>query len=208
MSGGERREQIIDAALSLFAEHGLRCTTRQLAEAAGISEAALYLHFETKDALFEAIVRRKAAQASELEERLKGMLEEPPRRVFEEVGRTVLETHTADPTFLRLLLHSGLERHALFQTYFQVHVRESAAILTAYVERQQREGTFRPCDSRLAVRAFMGMLFHHLLMQEVFEVSLLGTFAPAEAATFFATCFLDGMCGSGTSGDGEEAACA
>jgi AcrR family transcriptional regulator len=210
LTGGERREQIIDAALALFAEHGLRCTTRQLAEAAGVSEASLYLHFETKDALFEAIVRRKAAEATDLEERLKGMMEEPPRRVFEEVGRHVLETHTADPTFLRLLLHSGLERHALFRMYFQHHVRESASILAAYVERQQREGAFRPCDPRLAVRAFMGMLIHHLLMQEVFEVSLLGSFTPSEAASFFASCFLDGMCQpvAPPPGAGREAACA
>ena len=211
MTGGERREQIIDAAIALFAEHGFRCTTtRQLAEAAGVSEAALYLHFETKEALYEAIIRRKAAEGSILEERLKGMMEEPPRQVFEEVARHVLETHTADRAFLRLLLHSGMERHALFRMFFQAHVREIAAILCAYVERQQREGAFRPCDSRLAVRAFMGMLMHHLLIQEVFEVSELGSVTPAEAAPFFATCFLDGIClTAGTSaGADTEAACA
>ena len=56
ITGEQRKEQIIDAAIELFSETGFAgTTTRRLAEAAGISEAALYLHFETKEALYEAI---------------------------------------------------------------------------------------------------------------------------------------------------------
>lgn len=48
--GGERREEILDAAQSLFAQKGVHAvSTRQIAEIAGISQPALYAYFATKD---------------------------------------------------------------------------------------------------------------------------------------------------------------
>ncbi|WP_425995714.1 TetR/AcrR family transcriptional regulator [Caulobacter sp. DWR1-3-2b1] len=48
--GGERREEILDAALALFGEKGVHAvSTRQIAELAGISQPALYAYFATKD---------------------------------------------------------------------------------------------------------------------------------------------------------------
>lgn len=48
--GGERREEILDAALTLFSQKGVQAvSTRQIAEIAGISQPALYAYFATKD---------------------------------------------------------------------------------------------------------------------------------------------------------------
>ena len=48
--GAERREEILDAALTLFSERGVHAvSTRQIAELAGISQPALYAYFTTKD---------------------------------------------------------------------------------------------------------------------------------------------------------------
>jgi AcrR family transcriptional regulator len=48
--GAERREEILDAAQSLFAQKGVNAvSTRQIAEIAGISQPALYAYFATKD---------------------------------------------------------------------------------------------------------------------------------------------------------------
>lgn len=56
LSGEERRASIIQAVRHLFANKGFKgTTTRELAEAAGVSEALLYRHFPTKEALFAAI---------------------------------------------------------------------------------------------------------------------------------------------------------
>jgi AcrR family transcriptional regulator len=54
-----RRNQILDAAATLFAERGFhRATTRDIAEAADVSEGTLYNYFESKDALLLAIMAR------------------------------------------------------------------------------------------------------------------------------------------------------
>jgi AcrR family transcriptional regulator len=52
----ERREAIIKAVRRVFAEKGFHgTTTRELAEAAGVSEALLFKHFPTKEALYSAM---------------------------------------------------------------------------------------------------------------------------------------------------------
>jgi len=56
LSSDERRESILQAARGVFAENGFRgTTTRALAEAAGVSEALLFQHFPTKEALYAAM---------------------------------------------------------------------------------------------------------------------------------------------------------
>ncbi|MFO0927645.1 MAG: helix-turn-helix domain-containing protein [Gemmataceae bacterium] len=56
LPGSERRASIIRAVRHLFANKGFKGTrTREIAAAAGVSEALLYRHFPTKEALFAAI---------------------------------------------------------------------------------------------------------------------------------------------------------
>jgi AcrR family transcriptional regulator len=56
MKSQERRTAIVKAVLPLFARQGFaNTTTRQLAQAAGVSEALLYKHFPSKDSLYEEI---------------------------------------------------------------------------------------------------------------------------------------------------------
>lgn len=56
MSSEDRRTAIVNAAQRVFVEKGFyRTTTRELAEAAGVSEALLFRHFPNKEALYSAI---------------------------------------------------------------------------------------------------------------------------------------------------------
>src|SRR6476646_11215613 len=56
LSSEERRAAIIKAVRHVFAEKGFDgTTTRELADAAGVSEALLFKHFPNKEALFSAM---------------------------------------------------------------------------------------------------------------------------------------------------------
>jgi AcrR family transcriptional regulator len=56
LSSEARRTAIIQAVRHVFAERGFHgTTTRALADAAGVSEALLFKHFPTKEALFSAM---------------------------------------------------------------------------------------------------------------------------------------------------------
>jgi AcrR family transcriptional regulator len=53
----DTRDRILDAALDLFSEHGFDGTTlQQIADRVGLTKAALYHHFRSKDDLLEALV--------------------------------------------------------------------------------------------------------------------------------------------------------
>ena len=59
LPAAQRREQLLDRALTLFSEHGYaRATTAQLAKAAGVTEPIIYRHFASKKDLFIALIRR------------------------------------------------------------------------------------------------------------------------------------------------------
>src|SRR5215470_17144814 len=58
LDSDERRKAIVAAAVPLFARKGFAgTTTRELAEAAGISEALLFRHFPSKQLLYREILR-------------------------------------------------------------------------------------------------------------------------------------------------------
>ena len=53
------RDRILDAAMLVFRRHGFRRSSiEQAAEAAGLTRQALYHHFNSKEALFRAVIER------------------------------------------------------------------------------------------------------------------------------------------------------
>ncbi len=64
------RQRILDTALEHFAERGFEgASMRDLAEAVGVSTAALYYHFENKDALLVALLEPFLDAVSDLLEK-------------------------------------------------------------------------------------------------------------------------------------------
>jgi AcrR family transcriptional regulator len=63
------RDRILGAAMQVFRRHGFqRSSIEQTAEAAGLTRQALYHHFESKQALFRAVIEHvhEGARAAEL----------------------------------------------------------------------------------------------------------------------------------------------
>src|SRR5215467_5688451 len=77
-SEGERREaraqRILDAATTLILRYGYHKTTiEDIAREAGIGKGTLYLHWNTREALFAALMlREKVAMAADIQQRLAG----------------------------------------------------------------------------------------------------------------------------------------
>jgi AcrR family transcriptional regulator len=57
MPASDRRSQILDIALNVFSKKGLNgATTKEIAAAAGVTEAIIFRHFPTKQALYQAVL--------------------------------------------------------------------------------------------------------------------------------------------------------
>ena len=168
----ERQASLISVATSLFAANGFTgTTTKQIARAAGVSEALLFKHFPTKHALYTAILAEKA-QYSELREAFK----EATKKRDDERFFTLLASYRirkgADPTMLRLLLFSALERHELSNMFFQQQYRVFHDLLAGYIRRRIKDGAFRPVDPVLAAKAFFGIILHHRLLHDIFGLPM------------------------------------
>ncbi|MEU3371897.1 helix-turn-helix domain-containing protein [Streptomyces sp. NPDC006660] len=76
------RGRIVDAAHELMRTIGLaRATTKEIAKAAGCSEAALYKHFASKEDLFVAVLKERLPRLGPL---IEGLAEAPGERTVEE----------------------------------------------------------------------------------------------------------------------------
>ncbi|MGY4402969.1 AcrR family transcriptional regulator [Bradyrhizobium sp. USDA 3315] len=61
-----KRELILDAARSVFAEEGLEgASLRAIATRAGYTAAALYFHFDSKEAIYAEVLRQSLASLGE-----------------------------------------------------------------------------------------------------------------------------------------------
>jgi AcrR family transcriptional regulator len=63
----DTRSRIQEVALELFTEHGYEATSlREIAERLGVTKAALYYHFKTKDEIIDSLVNERFARIGEL----------------------------------------------------------------------------------------------------------------------------------------------
>ena len=173
MAGGERRLQILRVAMRLFSQRGFRgTTTKEIALAAGVSEAMVFRHFATKKELYSAILDHKACLHDTMEP-LQVVAEAVARKddaaVFEGLALDALNQHDRDPEFHRLLLHSALEEHELAQMFWEKFVKRVYRNLRGYIRERQRDGAIRDVDPVVMVRAFIGMIIHHSLNNNLWD---------------------------------------
>lgn len=104
-AGPERREEILAAALRLFGQFGLYgVSTRQIAQAVGVSQPTLYAYFASKD---EIAAELHARAFRELESRLR-------------VGVRDADTREAVAAGLRIYLDFGLENPDAYRVAFMI----------------------------------------------------------------------------------------
>lgn len=64
------REQLVSAAVTVFADEGVNAPLDKIARAAGIGNATMYRHFPTRDVLLEAVLHDTHRQLTALAEQL------------------------------------------------------------------------------------------------------------------------------------------
>ena len=194
-SAPDRRRQILDVARHLFARQGFQgTTTRAIARRAGVTEALIFRHFPTKEALYWALLEHtcQAARAREqLRERLSAIRND--RELFATIAEDILKRNAGDPGRSRLMLYSALENHRLAGRFFHTHFEEFYEALAEHIAKRVREGRFRRTDPRLAARGFVGMVVYHYLVQELFGGKRYRRFSDARVSRTLADIWLAGM---------------
>lgn len=211
MAGEERRQQILRVAVSLFSSRGFRgTTTKEIAQAAGVSEAMVFRHFATKEELYSAILDHKACSGSGSFEpevvAADAIRRKDDRGVFESLALGALNHHEHDPEFQRLLLYSALEKHELAQMFFEGFVLKVYDFLGSYIRERQREGALIEIDPVIVVRCFVGMVMHHSLNNNLWDPKhRLLHISNEAAAKHFTNILLNGIATNSAKRNGKRA---
>jgi AcrR family transcriptional regulator len=141
--------RIVDAALDLFAEHGVGGTSLQMiADAIGVTKAAVYHQYKTKD---EIVVAAADAELARMEAALDAVEAEPSRERAREAlltqivnlaveRRRMESTLLGDPVIVRFFAHNERFRQVMDRLYRLLmgddagpEARVPAAMLTAAI---------------------------------------------------------------------------
>src|SRR5262252_9133969 len=100
MSGTDRRHQLLDTALEIFARKGFEgTTTKEVAAAAGVTEAIIFRHFPTKQALYTAVLDHHV-ESSEVQDwlvEIKGWMDQNnDEEVLRSIARVILQSYRRD----------------------------------------------------------------------------------------------------------------
>jgi AcrR family transcriptional regulator len=209
MAGQERRLQILRVAVSLFSQKGFRgTTTKEIANVAGVSEAMVFRHFATKEELYAAILDHKACSSDTLNPEqivAEAIAKKDDRAVFERLALAALDHHECDQEFQRLLLYSALERHELAEMFFEKFVKRVYELLGGYIRERQLDGAMAQIEPALVVRAFVGMIIHHSLNNNLWDPKRrLLKVSNENAARSFTDILLNGISRQPETGEGAE----
>jgi AcrR family transcriptional regulator len=170
-SAEDRREQIIAAALRVFAQKGfVRATNKDIAREAGITPGLIYYYFEDKEALLKAVIEEKS-----------------PLRLFEELSPAAWELPPAQ--FLRQLLLRALcivessELISLIRTVLSESLHESdlsvlptfflprvASTLQRYLEQKKASGELGGINAeqvaQIILSSMMGLVLRRQILRD------------------------------------------
>ncbi len=173
--GPHTRKQILDESLRLFSKRGFaRTTVRDIAREAGITDAAIYYHFQSKREVLEALVEERGFVAG-LQQLEQVSAELPLKETLLWMARGAINIMDENRDFLRLMIMEGLggDETALEQYQRLTNLWESAltAVLQRYVEKGELPGH--------GPEAMARQVIYLILM--AFQDTLLGRHIGAEA---------------------------
>ena len=156
---GERPSQITDAAFRVFGQHGLAgARLEDIAREAGVSKGTIYLYFDSKDALFRAVVHAKLISGIEEAEAsvAGGNAADGLRALLRRQWAFMLS-----PTFQTMyaLVNGELRRYPdLAEFYGREVIERAQRLIAGIIGRGIENGEFRHVDPMCAAR-IAGSLF-------------------------------------------------
>ncbi len=149
-----QRGVIIDAALSCFARNGYDATrVRDIAEAAHVSEGALYRHFASKEELARELHRQAMSLFSE--ELLAAALADTATASLRQMATRVLTLYRERPAaFVYALMQAPPAAVASMPDDRDLPID----IITRVIEQARTQGSVRAGDSRVLASCFLGCL--------------------------------------------------
>lgn len=154
-------EQLLVVAREVFLERGIRATTLEVAERAGVSEGALFHRFKTKEGLFREAMKLPADEVPQLllnaVERLQG---KETREALLQLAAALLEI---GKVAIPLMMMQWSNPTACTDDDNKSRYRLFLKRLAMFFEAQMADGKLRNMDAEIIARAFLGSIHHYCM---------------------------------------------
>jgi AcrR family transcriptional regulator len=166
----DRSEQIIDAALRVFAHKGFtKATNKDIAHEAGITPGLIYYYFESKEALFQALIERRSPLQllSSLPEQAPDMPVEPFLRFM--LGQILAFVEGEQFVgLIRIILPELIHSDNLYlsQTMTSIFGRV-IEIIRVYFAGKVQIGELRPLDAALTAQLLLSCVIGFILRRQI-----------------------------------------
>jgi AcrR family transcriptional regulator len=150
----ERREQIVEVSVRLFAQAGFDGTsTRQIAQEVGVTEGLIFHYFPTKADLLMAVLETRHSFLGELATILAQRHDQPTSLVLSQIANEWLSVLRREAAFTSFLLGTA-QTHPQVGEILQTLIQQGTAYLVTYLRERVQVGELRP-DLPLEVSAHM-----------------------------------------------------
>jgi len=168
----KKRAAILEAARQLFLENGFSETSMDAVTAqAGVSKSTVYSHFETKEDLFEAVVRARAEQVL-AQLKAFGQPSGDPSKDLEAFGfifqKVVLVPEAR--AWHRLVLAQAERHPELARSLFEAGPAQVLGLLESYLREQSKQGRLNIRKPGQAAEQFVGLIVGAELIRGLFGV--------------------------------------
>ncbi|PVV82861.1 TetR/AcrR family transcriptional regulator [Dehalogenimonas alkenigignens] len=147
----ERRQQLIDTALQVFARKGFdKTSVRELAAAAGVAQGLMYHYFKSKDKLLEAVVERHSFMP-QLKTLLSTLHDEPAPKVLKVVGKQFFELLGQKESLMNIFFHET-QSHPIVPRIWRGIMNEGISLFQNYLDERVKLGELRPHNTDVSAR--------------------------------------------------------
>jgi AcrR family transcriptional regulator len=170
--------QILDGARQVFLAQGFDgASMNEIARIAGVSKGTLYVYFESKQALFAAIVtedkQRTVRTLFELDPDNKDVGAVLAKLAYAYLDFLLVPDHVAS---IRTVIGVGEKFPEVGAALYEAGPHTGAQRIAEYLDLRVRDGILRIADTELAAFQFMGML-----QMPSFLPMLIGSYPPPDA---------------------------
>lgn len=151
-----KRRQIIDGARDVFLTHGFDAASMgAIARAAGVSKGTLYVYFESKEELFEAIVEEQCQQQGEQIFTLDSQapIDDELRRLGQEFARFICRP--GGVASLRTIIAIADRMPEIGEKFYKAGPARGIAYLKRYLEDKVEAGVLKPHNCEVAAAQFI-----------------------------------------------------
>jgi TetR/AcrR family fatty acid metabolism transcriptional regulator len=160
-----RRNQILGAAARMFAEKGFhRATTKEIAQAAGVSEGTIYNYFANKGDLVIGIITR-LAKFDQLDSEFAQAFQSDARGLLTAIFRDRTGRIEQNLEMVRAVLPEILINRELRERFYRQFVLPIAELIEKNVQARVKMGYLQAANVPLTVRAVQGMFVGLLILR-------------------------------------------